>query len=48
VAVAIKGAAAEDFAKNYPYIRELSDLNEEVIQAIMAGECPNFVQGAHS
>ena len=48
VPVAIKGAAAEDFAKNYPYIRELSDLNEDVIQAIMAGERPNFVQGAHS
>ena len=48
VPVAIKGAAAEDFAKNYPYIRELSDLNEEVIQAIMAGERPNFVQSAHS
>ncbi len=48
VPVAIKGAASEDFAKNYPYIRELSDLNEEVIEAIMAGECPNFVQEASS
>ena len=48
VPVAIKGAASEDFAKNYPYIRELSDLDEEVIEAIMAGECPNFVQEASS
>ena len=48
VPVAIKGAASEDFAKNYPYIRELTDLNEEVIGAIMAGECPNFVQEASS
>ena len=48
VPVAIKGAASEDFPKNYPYIRELTDLNEEVIGAIMAGECPNFVQEASS
>lgn len=44
VAVAIKGAAPEEFAADFPYIRELSDLSETVIESIMEGQRPNFVR----
>lgn len=46
VPVAIKGAAPAEFAKNYPYICELSDLTEDVISEIMNGKRPNFVQNS--
>ena len=41
---AIKGAAPEEFAADFPYIHELSDLSESVIESIMEGQRPNFVR----